>query len=288
MTILIYGIYKIFKNKNQNASLMTILSLIFISILVILAFSHIIPLVTRYTMLVHLSLLVIPAYGLAQIKNTKLMYILTGLLIFVSIYSFLFYKDSPMKRKSSFHFYSALALKHAGIDNNDIIVMPYFGRFLYKYFDKGQQVDYRCEELLLMSDAHLMKETFDLSEKEYNNKDKSTLKLQHFLETPTVPASLANYFKNQYFSKMETGQKLYLIENYNTYIIPDELYIPMLKGINIDKQNLTELEKNARYALLYTKILKNLETLFSQNLKMVKIYDSKKQDVKIFEFVKEN
>ena len=61
----------------------------------------------------------------------------------------------------------------------------------------------------------------------------------------------------------------------------------MLKGINIDKQNLTELEKNARYALLYTKILKNLETLFSKNLKLVKIYNSKNQDVKIFEFVNE-
>lgn len=287
IAISVYGLYKIFKDKNLNAILMLTVSTIFVFIMIILAQLHIIPLVTRYIMLTHLCLLILPAYGLARIKNTKLLYFLTGTLICISLFSFLFYKDSPLKRNSSFHYYSARALEQTGAGDNDIIVMPYFGRFLYKYFDKGQLVDYRSEELLLMSDAYLMRETFDLSEEEYKDTDKSKLKLQKFLQTPTAPKTLEKYFKEQYLSKMKKGQKLYLIENYGIYIIPDELYQPMLKGINIDKQNLTELEKNARYALLYTKILKNLETLFSKNLKLVKIYNSKNQDVKIFEFVNE-
>ncbi len=283
----LYGIYRVVKDKNKNALLILSASLLFVFILIMLAQIHIIPLVTRYTMLVHLALLMIFAYGAAKIKNSKILYPAIGLLVIISLFSFLFYKDSPLKRNSSFHYYSAQALRQAGAGDGDMIVMPYFGRFLYKYFDKGELIDYRAEELLLMNDAFLMKETFGLSQEEYKKQDKSSLKLQKYLQDPGVPAELEKYFKDNYLAKLKKGQKLYLVENYEIYIIPDEIYAPMLKGINIDKQNLTELEKNARYALLYTKILKNLQTLFSQNLKPVKIYHSQNQDVKIFEFVKE-
>ena len=285
--VALYGVYRAISEKNKNASLILSVSVLFVLILIILAQIHIIPLVTRYTLLVHLALLTIFAYGIAGIKNTKTLWFVTCLLVFISLFSFLFYKDSPLKRNSSFHYYSARALEQAGAGDGDIIVMPYFGRFLYKYFDKGQLVDYRSEELLLMSDAFLMKETFGLSQEEYNNKDKSTLKLQKYLENPEPPKELEKYFKDNYLSKLKKGQKLYLVENYNIYIVPDELYLPMLKGVNIDKQNLTELERSARYALLYTKILKNLETLFSRNLRPVRVYNSENQDVKIFEFVNE-
>ena len=288
VSVAIYGVYRVIKDKNQNALMILTVSVFFVATLVALAQMHIIPLLTRYTMLVHLCLLTLPAYGIAGIKKEKSGYITAGMLVCISLFSFLFYKDSPLKRNSSFHYYSAQALKQAGAKNGDIIVMPYFGRFLYKYFDNAQVVDYRGEELLLMSNARLMKETFNLTEEEYKSKDKSTLKLQKFLETPQPPKALCDYFKTSYIDKMKKGQRLYLVENYNIYIIPDNMYIPMLNGVNIDKQNLTELEKNARYALLYTKILKNLENIFAANLRVVKTYNSQKRDVKIFEFVKEN
>ena len=283
----VYGFYKGLKDRNKTALLILSVSLLFIFILILLAQIHIIPLVTRYTMLIHLAMTMIFAYGISKIRNIKVLYGTLSVLIFIALFSFLFYKNSPLKRNSSFHYYSARALEQAGAGDGDIIVMPYFGRFLYKYFDKGQLVDYRSEELLLMSDAFLMKETFGLSQDEYKNKDKSTLKLQKYLENPEPPQELEKYFKENYLSKLKKGQKLYLVENYSMYIVPDELYLPMLKGVNIDKQNLTELERSARYALLYTKILKNLETLFSRNLRQVRVYGSENQDVKIFEFVKE-
>lgn len=283
----VYGFYKGLKDRNKTALLILSVSLLFIFILILLAQIHIIPLVTRYTMLIHLAMTMILAYGISKIRNIKVLYGTLSVLIFIALFSFLFYKNSPLKRNSSFHYYSARALEQAGAGDGDIIVMPYFGRFLYKYFDKGQLVDYRSEELLLMSDAFLMKETFGLSQDEYKNKDKSTLKLQKYLENPEPPQELEKYFKENYLSKLKKGQKLYLVENYSMYIVPDELYLPMLKGVNIDKQNLTELERSARYALLYTKILKNLETLFSRNLRQVRVYGSENQDVKIFEFVKE-
>ncbi len=283
----VYGFYKGLKDRNKTALLILSASLLFIFILILLAQIHIIPLVTRYTMLIHLAMTMILAYGISKIRNIKVLYGTLSVLIFIALFSFLFYKNSPLKRNSSFHYYSARALEQAGAGDGDIIVMPYFGRFLYKYFDKGQLVDYRSEELLLMSDAFLMKETFGLSQDEYKNKDKSTLKLQKYLENPEPPQELEKYFKENYLSKLKKGQKLYLVENYSMYIVPDELYLPMLKGVNIDKQNLTEIERSARYALLYTKILKNLETLFSRNLRQVRVYGSENQDVKIFEFVKE-
>ena len=283
-----YGIYKPIKDKNHNAILIFSASFLFILILIFLAILHIIPLVTRYTLLVHLAILAVIACGIVQINNKKILYTIMSLTALISLFSYAFYKDSPIKRNSSFHYYSAQALQKAGASDSDMIIMPYFGRFLYKYFDKGQLIDYRSEELLLLNDAFLMKETFKLTQEEYQNKDKSGLKLQKYIENPNPPEELERYFQKNYLSKLRKGQKLYLVENYSIYIIPDELYIPMLKGINIDKPNLSELEKNARYALLYTKILKNLELIFSKNLTPVKIYHSQNQDVKIFEFIKEN
>ena len=288
ISIVVYGAYKIIKDKNMNAILITLVCVLFITILMTLAQMHIIPLLTRYTMLVHLCLLILPAYGISAINKKGTLCTAATSLVLISLFSFLFYKDSPLKRNSSFHYNSAEVLEHAGAGEDDMIVMPYFGRFLYKYFDKAQVIDYRSEELLLSNDARLMKETFNLTQEEYKRKDKSTLKLQKFLENPQPPKALEDYFKTNYINKLKKGQKLYLVENYNIYIIPDNLYVPMLNGIvSIDKQNLTEVEKAARYALLYTKILKNLETLFSNNLRLVKIYNSNIKDVKIFEFIKE-
>ena len=88
-----------------------------------------------------------------------------------------------------------------------------------------------------------------------------------------------------YISKLNNGQRIFLIENYNMYIIPENLYQPMVSNLNIDKKNLNELEKNAKYAILYTKILRNLEEILSQHLTLKGVYQSELQDVKIFEFV---
>lgn len=287
LTIAFYGIYRSIKEKNQKILLLLSVSVIFVSILIALALAHIIPLLTRYTLLVHLMMLLSVSYGLSLINNKKLLTtILTGFVV-VSVFALLLYKDTPIFQKSSFHYYSAQVLKNTGAKDKDIIIMPYFGRFLYKYFNKGQLIDYRSEELLMESDAFLMKETFDLTDEEYSTKDKSNLKLKRYINEEKAPKQLENYFYQNYISKMQPGTGLFLVENYLFCIIPPELYKPIATAFNQDSKDLPLIYKTARYSLLYTKILNNLESIFGKHLKLVRIYYSKEQDVKILEYLKE-
>ena len=281
----LYAIYLSLKEKSEKSILIISLSVLFITILVTLANLHVIPLVTRYTVLVHLNILLVIAFGLSKMTKQKLLQASIFSVVAISLFSFLFYKDSAIKRQSSFHYYSAQALMKAKADKNDLVIMPYFGRFLYKYFDKSQLIDYRAEELLMNSDAFLMKETFNYTDKQYSQKDKSGMLMQPYVEQTKAPKDLEKYFTENYISKLNNGQRIFLIENYNMYIIPENLYQPMVSNLNIDKKNLNELEKNAKYAILYTKILRNLEEILSQHLTLKGVYQSELQDVKIFEFV---
>ena len=85
---------------------------------------------------------------------------------------------------------------------------------------------------------------------------------------------------------MKKGERLFFVESYLFLIIPDNLYPGMLKNLNVDNKNLTELEKTARYCMLYTKILKNLEIICSKHLKYLGTYYSENQDIKIYAFEK--
>lgn len=287
MLTLLYGVFAALKKKDEKVILILSVLVLFITVLISLALLHIIPLVTRYTLLVHLMALLIAAYGLSTIKNKSLLITTTTSIIVISLFNFVFYKDTALFRKASFHYYSARALKAAGANDNDIVIMPYFGRFLYKYYDKSTLIDYRSEELLLEPDAFLLQETFNLNEEEYKSQDKSNLKLQTYINSTEPPEKLDEYFYEKYISKMSDKSRLFLIENYNSYIIPENMYKPIASAFNPDEKNLPEIYKSARYALLYTKILYNLETIFKKHLKLVKIYNSQEQDVKIFEFLYE-
>lgn len=283
----LYGIFAGLKKKDEKIILILSVTILFITVLISLALLHIIPLVTRYTLLVHLMAILAVSYGLNTIKNKTALITITSALVLISLFNFIFYKDTALFRKASFHYYSAQILKNAGANRKDIIIMPYFGRFLYKYHDKSALIDYRSEELLLESDAFLMKETFNLTDNEYENPDKSNLKIQNYINSTNPPHALEEYLYKNYISKMQKNTRLFLIENYNPYIIPPNMYKPIASAFNPDEKNLPELYKSARYGLLYTKILYNLENIFKKHLKLVKIYESKEQDVKILEFLYE-
>lgn len=272
-------IISIKENKTKSLLLISI-SVLFIVSLMLLAQFHIIPLITRYCMPVHLILMLCACAGLAKL-NKKILYPAVIILILISAFYLFSAKNSAITRNASFHYYAAKAIKQENIKDTDYILMPYFGRFLYKYLPEGRMIDYRLEDLLMKKNPPLFKETFNLS-----IRDDGDYKLSSYVSSPYPPYELEEYFVKNYFSKMKKGERLFFVESYLFLIIPDNLYPGMLKNLNVDNKNLTELEKTARYCMLYTKILKNLEIICSKHLKYLGTYYSENQDIKIYAFEK--
>ncbi len=284
----LYGLYKGVITKNHKNLLLISWVVSSVFILMVLAYLQIIPLVVRYIIILHSLALVGVSFGLSEIKNDKILYILMSCTIAFSLFNFFADKNSPLLKDSSYHYDSAYILKSTEekIDKNDYILMPYMGRFFYKYFPQGNHIDFRLEDILCNSDYPLIKETFGLTDEQMKIKNKRNLELQNYATAQKPPETLEKYFVKNYISKMKKGDKLIFIENYLGYVIPDNTYTLWTNMINIDSKTLNEKDKRFRYCILYTKVFSDIYKILSANLTLTKIYDGSKMDTKIFIFEK--
>ena len=284
----LYGLYKSIMTKNYKNLLLLVWIVSSIIVLMLMAYMQIIPLVLRYILILHSLAVLSVSFGLSQIKNDKVLYVLMFFVAAISLYNFCTDKSSPLLKDSSYHYDSAYILKsqNESITQNDYILMPYMGRFLYKYLPEGRHVDFRLEEILCSSDYPLIKQTFGLNDEQMKAANKRELPLQNYAMSEQPPESLEKYFIENYISKMKKGDKFIFIESYLGYIIPDDSYPVWVSMFNIDNTNLNEKERRFRYCILYTKVFNDIFKILSKHLTPIKMYDGSKMDTKIFIFQK--
>lgn len=284
----LYGLYRSVITKNQKNQLLLVWITASIMILMLTAYMQIIPLVLRYVLILHSLAVLSVSFGLSQIKNDKILCVLMILTAVFSLYNFGTYKKSPLNKDSSYHYDSAYILKsnNEKINQNDYVLMPYMGRFLYKYLPEGKHIDFRLEEILCSSDYPFIKETLGLTNEQMKLKNKRNLQLQNYVKSENPPESLEKYFVENYISKMNKGDNIIFIENYLVYIIPEQAYPVWVDSVNIDKRYLNEKEKNIRFSIIYTKVLNDIFKILLKYLAPVKMYDGSKMDTKIFIFQK--
>ena len=287
LCINLYGIYRSIITRNQKNLLLVIWIVSSTIILMLLAYLQIIPLVVRYIIILHSLALAAVSFGLSQINNKILPAIMLCIVVF-SMHYFCTSPKSPLLKDSSYHFDSAYILKinNEKINKNDYILMPYMGRFLYKYLPDGNHIDFRLEEILCSSDYPLIKQTFALTEGQMKMKNKRDIKLQNYIKSQNPTDTLEKYFVDNYISKMNKGDRIIFIENYLGYIIADEYYPVWTNIVNADDKNLSEKEKRYRFCIIYTKIFNDIFKILLKHLAPVKMYDGTKMDTKIFIFQK--
>jgi hypothetical protein len=96
---------------------------------------------TRYTVLAIPIILLVVSHGLVNLKNRVVSYVLIGLLVAINLYFLAYYSDSaPKVIKLEGYEIAADVIKKYPITEEDVIIMPFGGKFLPKYFP-GQKLN---------------------------------------------------------------------------------------------------------------------------------------------------
>ncbi|MDD3436103.1 MAG: glycosyltransferase family 39 protein [Candidatus Gastranaerophilales bacterium] len=231
-------------------------SLAFIIVLILMAISGKMVFVTKYSMEIYPTLILLMSFGLLQFK-TSLRYVLIFLFCFLNLfYIFISPVGAPKIRRNQGHKIVADLLKNADLKKGDFILLNYYPKSRFeKYFDFG---NYNV--------ASIDKNTFWQylginSEKEFQKADKNYFNKK---------------FKTEILDKLKPDQKLAIV------VLNDvSMYSPIQMQI-LAKENY----KNAPFLFLVFSQVKNqaLEQCL-KNLQILRIEQKGSWSVVTFHFV---
>lgn len=212
--ILIYfiGLIKTVIQKNF-ASLIFLFGLLFFIIEIFMAFQGKFGLMTRYTIIILPIMIISAGYGLAKFKNSFISLCLIGIFFSLSLFYLLFIPASASKApRDGYHKYIA-ELEKYNPNENDVIIIPYGGRFFARYYKnhKARILPFDIELMYVLNkklDTVFDKDTINSIS---NNTFKDKTLLRTYIGTLEPAPELEKYFKTEVLSDLNENGRVFLI-----------------------------------------------------------------------------
>lgn len=276
VTIYFIGIIKTLMQRNF-ASLICLFGIGFLTFEIIMASQGKLGLMTRYTLIILPAIIVSAGYGLAKIQNKFislfLIFAISGISLF---YIFVSPVSAPKMSRDGYLKYISELEKYKP-DENDIIVIPYGGRFFSNYYlnHKAFILPFDIEELYTRnSDLEIVfdKDTIkEITNDTYKNKVLLMSYIANFEPSPEI----TKYVKDNIINRLNKNGRVFIIISGG--IKPFEPSI--LKSI---AENNNYYLNIPIFTMISSKTINDLLILNDENLQFVSKNDYKAWQMYIF------
>lgn len=209
------GIVRALKEKNDGVLLMFSIAVLIFVIEIILSIFGKFCIISRYTLISAVAMNTISIYGLSKFRSPKLSKILISTFISLNlIYLLVMSNSAPRLSREEGYGYVANILKQEKVKNKDIIINPYGSSLLSKYDNKNFNI--ADINLTMAYQGGIKKQLEKVFEPEMINKINSNNAhelLKPYLSEPTPSKPIQKYMDMQIFSKMQKGDRLFIVKS---------------------------------------------------------------------------
>ncbi len=263
----IVGLIKALFKKNI-AQIIFLTIFLFISSLILVSLTDKLCILSRYTIIILPSLLLIMAYGLISLKSNFIKYSLICSYIFINLFYILYGQDSVLKiiRIRGYNIPVVTLQNNFNLNSNDIILFT-GGDFLRRYLPSNYG------ELLFFSGYGTPPLTEEKLEKLENNNYKFFK--DYFISQKLFPSTNL-YFNKNILNELEKERYFIVIRNTGLFGINKE----RIKKIT---ENENEYLKKPLKILVINKFINDIEELANQNLKCIYIEEIGPWSIKTYQ-----
>lgn len=209
--VIILGILK--KNKILNIALLS--GCLFYILMVVIASTGKMILLTKYTIEIYPILLTMLAYGFMTISKPKLKYILIILFIFINLSYLCFAKDAVQKRtRPEGHYAPIKLIENSKLKENDQVIFTFFDVDKFEKYIKTKELKYTSIHKYNFPRIMFDRENNDYMQLIYEGKNS----YQHyFKEFPNQ--IITKYIDENYIKNMKNGDRIGVVylENISIY-----------------------------------------------------------------------
>lgn len=272
--ICLSGLFKALKQKDITLYLFFLPAFLFLLTEIILAFNGSLILLLRYTLIAFPIFLISAVWGLSLFEKKKIGLILLLGLLFVNSFSFFFiskanilflnYEDTSGILEKLF--------KQEKIKDSDFVLFPFYKQLYQRYVKTGSVVDFSANSLFFPKDEKIMEIFYGKQIiSEINQKNAKEI-LKPYFENPMPNKSVEKYFNDLIFSKMQSGDRLFVIVD-SAGVIETHLKSALNpNSLNFKKANLSNL--------IYVRAEKDILELCEKYLRQKKLLIFKRKATK--------
>lgn len=275
----LFALVKTLQQKGLNAFLVSI-NIIYIFLMFVSASFRQFAFVPRFILLAMPSLLLYSAYGLYTINNAFISKLLISVFIYLNLFYLIFVPASaPFIQRNEGYNSVAKILKSENIDKKDIVMMPFSGRFLSRYFD-ANILDFDFSDIYIRNKNNSLSMILPNKVVSSLTKKNAREKLKPYIFSTEVPKGLENYLYKNVYNKLEKGSHFVVVINKNYYFGNNLMQ-------KMRKKNSTYL-KIPLHHILYTKFISHLLAFSFKNLSFKTVVDAPDDVWEIYFFTKEH
>ena len=257
--IAIYSIINAIKQNKKTLNYALLSSLIFFFILILIAISGRMILLTKYSTEIYPSLIIALALGLISIKKNYLKNALIFLFIGINIFYLCYAKDSAHKKtRHEGHKAPIELIKKSKLKENDQVILTFYDKSRFeKYIDINSNYDFSS-----IHKSNFQEIMFDITKHDEYIKlitDGKELYRDYFKIFPNP--KIVEYVQTKYVSKMKKGDRIALVYMKN---------ISMYTNYNVQNivKNDKKYEKNNFIFLAFSHLINNILYVFDKELEM--------------------
>lgn len=226
MCICFTGIFKAVATKNAASIILFSIALIFFLTEVYFTITGRLSIISRYTLPSVLTFVILASYGLYELKSIKLKRVLIINYVIISLFILIFtnYSAARIDRLEGLK-YATDMLYNYNISPDDLVLMPYAGRYIKKY-DKDSKFriadKFDILDTYFFPDQKKLEYVFDTETiKKLNNQNAYEL-LYPYITSTEAAAPQENYFNSDVLTKIKPGNRLFLVISRGVGLTPPE------------------------------------------------------------------
>jgi len=264
----LFGIIYALKSTNSKVFPLLGLSIAFLVIEILMTLLGKFTLISRYTLLSFMIIILVSAYGITEIKSQKIRNFLIYSLIIVNLFFLIASPNSAPKIERSEGFKPVAATLHQyNLGKDDIIFMLYGGKILDKYFNNSQMLDFQLFDLYPIGSVSKLHYLVGTDLEKSINQGNASEKLKYYITSPTSSEYFQKYLEDNCFKKLKKGR-------YFAFVVTKGLYLYDGNTLEILSTNDNEYKKQPLLLMIYSKIAKDTNNESLANLKPVSIVDN--------------
>lgn len=213
LAIIIYSLFK--KNKTLNCLFLS--SILFFICLIIISLAGKMILLTKYSIEIYPTLILMLAYGFMEISRTKLRNVLIIAFLGIQLIYLCLYKDAAFRlQRADGHAIPVQLIKSSGLKNKDFIIVLYVDENKFnKYFNLDEH--YNIHSINKFNFNIFLYKDPDYKDVIKNGKVKYKDVLK---EIPNK--NIVEYTNNNFIEKMEIGDKIGIISLNNVIFLSNK------------------------------------------------------------------
>lgn len=212
------GIVKALISKNKSLILFFAPSVFLFLIQIIFVFGGILALNLRYTIIPVTIFTVVSMYGWSLFKNKKLSIVIFSLWLLINFGSLFCVNNSAINRKIVYSGNLQEVLDKE-LNKNDCIFIPRFSKLIKKYVHNGKIYDFDTYDAFLLGirpqDVEFI---FGKNLAQKLNRKMLKTYLYGYITSDVPSLALNEHLRNEYFSKLNQGQRFVIITDETSYI----------------------------------------------------------------------